>query len=233
MITYKWLKNLKAVILDMDGVLVDTEPIHMKAFRIFLKKYNIETNQEYLISMIGHSVEANFRMLIKDYSQFKGKKVQSLIDERNAVYIELIKKAPLKPISGITDLIGFCQNNDIKIGLASSSDQIQIDTILENLDNNLDNDIKISGVFDTVVSGDSVKNKKPAPDIYLKTLENLNVPAKNAIAIEDSQAGITSAKLAGLTCLALKNPYFDMVEMSGHDLVLNTIHDLVEILFER
>ena len=76
---YKWLNDIKAIILDMDGVLVDTEPIHMNAFKIFLEKYNIKTNQDYLISMIGHSVENNFEMLIKDYPRFKEKKVQKLI----------------------------------------------------------------------------------------------------------------------------------------------------------
>ncbi len=217
----------------MDGVLVDTEPVHMKAFEIFLEKYNIETNQDYLISMIGLSVENNFEMLLNDYAQFRAKKVQSLIDERNNLYIDLINENPLSPISGITDLIDFCLNNKIKIALASSSDQIQINAILENISNNSNGEINISSVFNTIVSGDSVEHKKPAPDIYLKALENLNITASHALAIEDSQAGISSAKHAGLTCLALKNPYFEIEKMSGHDLALNTIHDLVEMLFEQ
>jgi len=231
--TYKWLQNIKAVILDMDGVLVDTEPIHMKAFKIFLEKYKIQTNQDYLISMIGHSVESNFEMLARDYPQFKEKNIHHLVNERNDLYISLIKETPLQPISGITDLIDVCLNNEIQIGLASSSDQAQIDAILESLSNNQNNDVNISGVFNTIVSGDSVKNKKPAADIYKKALEELNIPAQAAIAVEDSQAGVTSAKSAGITCLALKNPYFDIKKMSGHDLALNTIHDLVEILFGK
>jgi beta-phosphoglucomutase-like phosphatase (HAD superfamily) len=230
---YTFLHDIKAIILDMDGVIVDSEPIHMNAFKIFLEKYSIETNPNYLISMIGHSVESNFEMLKKDFPQFKEKNVQKLIDERNAIFIDLIEKSALQPISGISELIDFCLNSGIKLGLASSSDQIQIDAILKSISNNTDNDINISNVFKTIVSGDSVSHKKPAADIYLKALENLNVPATSAIAVEDSQAGITSAKAAGITCLALKNPYFDIEEMTGYDLALNTIHDLVELLFEE
>lgn len=232
MVAYKWLKNIKAVILDMDGVLVDSEPIHMKAFEIFLQKYHIETNQDYLTGMIGHSVESNFEMLKRDYPAFKKENIQRLINERNELYIDLIKQTSLKPISGITDLIDTCLNNDIKLGLASSSDQNQIDAILESINKNTENKINISNIFDTIVSGDSVQNKKPEPDIYLKALQNLDISAQSAIAIEDSQAGISSAKEAGLTCLALKNEYFNVATMKGHDHTLNTIHDLVEILFE-
>ncbi len=233
MATYNWLQNIQAVILDMDGVLVDTEPIHMKAFEIFLKRYNIETKQDYLISMIGLSIENNFEMILKDYPHFNVHNIQALIDERNNLYIDLLKETALEPISGITDLIDYCHCNNIKIGLASSSDRIQIDTILESINNNPNCNLNISDAFNTIVSGDSVDQKKPAPDIYLKAIENLNIPADMTIAIEDSQAGILSAKAAGITCLALKNPYFDVEKMSGHEIAIDTIHDLVEMLFEN
>ncbi|KAA3613044.1 MAG: HAD family phosphatase [Calditrichaeota bacterium] len=233
MAIHNWLKNLRAIILDMDGVLVDTEPIHMQAFKIFLEKYNIDSNQEFLISMIGHSVEENFKMLIKKYPQFRPTDFKNLIDERNAIYINLINETSLKPISGIADLIDYCLNNDLKIGLASSSDQNQIEAILQSLKNNNENDIDLSAVFNTIVSGDSVDHKKPAPDIYKKALKNIKINASSAIAIEDSQSGISSAKSAGITCLALKNPYFNIEDIHGQDMILETIHDLVELLYEH
>jgi beta-phosphoglucomutase-like phosphatase (HAD superfamily) len=227
------LKNIKAIILDMDGVLVDTEPIHMKAFEIFLKKYNIVTNRDYLMRMIGHSVENNFTVLLADYPALKQNSLPAMIKERNNLYLELLRQTPLKPISGIPDLIDFCMNNNIKLALASSSDQPQVDTVLESLTINAENDLNISGVFHAIVSGDSVRHKKPQPDIYFKALQKLGIDAKEAIAIEDSQAGISSAAAAGIKCLALKNPYFDLRKMSGFYLALETVHDLVEILFEE
>ena len=83
--------------------------------------------------------------------------------------------------------------------------------------------------FNTIVAGDSVREKKPAPDIYLKVLDNLNVAADQAIAIEDSQAGVNSAKNAGIFCFALENPYNNVNRMSGPDYILKSLLDFFKV----
>jgi len=226
-------QKIEAVILDMDGVLADSEPIHMKAFDIFLQIYNITTDSKFREAMIGVSIEQNVVNLQEQYVQLRILDHQELVDERNEIYLEMLRLEIIEPLIGIPDLINFCLNNEIKLALASSSDRIQIDLILENLEKNPDYKLKFENVFLSIVSGDSVKERKPAPDIYQKALKELGVAPQNAIAIEDSQAGVTSAKAAGLFCFALNTPYFDINKMVGYDVAINSIHDVVEILFEK
>ena len=226
------IKKVKAVILDMDGVLVDTEHLHMEAFKLFLEGYGLKVEKDFLLAMIGASIEDNFKMLFEHFSRFNGEDIQQLISDRNKIYLELIKKESLEPISGVIETLDFCLNNDIKTGLASSSDQEQIDLILERLSTNKSYELNLYNSFHTIVAGDSVKEKKPAPDIYLKAISNLGIDTKQIIAIEDSQAGINSATKAGIFCFALENSYNDVYQMAGPDYILKTLHDFVEILYE-
>jgi beta-phosphoglucomutase len=228
----KQISKVQAVILDMDGVLVDTEHLHMKAFEIFLNRYGLKAEKEFLLSLIGASIEDNFKMFFKQFPLFKDKDIKVLIDERNALYLDLIKKEPLAPGSGVIELLDFCMNHDIKTGLASSSDKEQIDLILLKLNSNKNYELNLHNTFHTIVAGDSVKQKKPAPDIYLKAIRDLKVDPKQVLSIEDSQAGITSAKNAGIFCFALENYYNDVYKMKGADYIIKTLHDVVEILFE-
>jgi len=227
------IKEVKAVIFDMDGVLVDTEHLHMKAFELFLEEYDLKVEEDFLVAMIGVSIEDNFKMLFERFSQFNGKNIQQLISDRNRIYLDLLKMGFLEPISGLIEVLDFCLNNDIKTGLASSSDREQIDLILKKLSSNKNYELDLNNSLHTIVAGDSVKEKKPAPDIYQRAITDLNIDAKHIIAIEDSQAGITSAKSAGIFCFALENSYNDVYRMEGPDYILNTLHDFVEFLFEK
>lgn len=229
---HKELKKTKALILDMDGVLVDTEPLHIKAFEIFLHKYGISTNEKFLRDFIGYSVEDNLKMLFKEYPEFKGLDMQKAIDTRNKIYLELIKNQQLKPLDGIKELIDFCLSKNIIIGLASSSDKIQVDSVLTNISTNPANNLDLYSIFSAIVSGDMVAQKKPWPDVYLKALSEINIEAENALAIEDSQAGIKSAKNAGMLCAALRTPYSDVDQMSGFDWIINSIQDQIDLFIK-
>jgi HAD superfamily hydrolase (TIGR01509 family) len=229
-VTYnKKLENIKALILDMDGVLVDTEPLHMKAFELFLNEYDIETNKKFLQNFIGYSIEDNIKMLFSDYPVFKDLNMQDAINYRNDIYLSLIKKQQLASIEGIKELIDFCLAHKIKLGLASSSDKTQVDTILTNISSNPSYGIDLYATLSAIVSGDMVARKKPWPDVYLKALKQLKVDARYALAIEDSQVGIKSAKSAGMFCAALKNPYTDVEQMNGYDWILNNITEQVDL----
>jgi beta-phosphoglucomutase len=226
------IKKIKAVILDMDGVLVDTERLHMKSFELFLDNYGLKVDEEFLLSLIGTSIEDNIKMFVEHFPQLHGKNIQQMISDRNKIYMDLIRQEPLSPISGAIEVLDFCYNSNIKTALASSSDQEQIDLILNKLNSNKNFELNLYNVFHTIVAGDSVREKKPAPDIYKKAVTRLNIGKKHIIAIEDSQAGITSAKSAGIFCFALENSYNDVYRMNGPDYILKSLHDFVEFLFE-
>ena len=107
----------QAIILDMDGVLADTEPIHVQAFRIMLKEYGINAGDEYLNSFIGHSVESNIASINEEYFPEQPLHINATALYRDKIYLDLIKKADLKPMPGIKNLVQFCHAHNITLGI--------------------------------------------------------------------------------------------------------------------
>jgi beta-phosphoglucomutase-like phosphatase (HAD superfamily) len=224
------LTRCKAVILDMDGVLVDSEPIHGEAFRLFLDKLNVPYTEEFVSDLVGHSINHNIQTINETYLQGRPLEIEEGIKIRDALYFNLITNRLLRPLDGIEDLILLSKKRDIKLGLASSSVREQIDAILKNLSQNNETNINFETIFDITVGGNEVKHKKPAPDIYKKVIQTFGINSKNCIAIEDSEPGIFSAKTNGIFSIALKNQYLKEKDALTADLIINSINDLVEMM---
>jgi len=224
------IDGCKAIILDMDGVLVDSEPIHGVAFGMFLDTLKVPHTEEFIGDLVGHSIDHNIQTINEIYLSDNPIDVLEGIRIRDAIYLRLITSRRLKPLNGIEDLILLCKKKGIKLGLASSSVREQIDAILKNLSVNNEQHINFQTVFDATVGGNEVSRKKPAPDIYHKVSQILGIDKNNCIAIEDSGAGILSAKANNIFCIALKNQYLKEKEALSADLVVNSIHEVVEML---
>jgi len=224
------IKVCNAIILDMDGVLVDSEPIHGESFGMFLDTLKIPYTEQFISDLVGHSIDHNIQTINQVYLSDNPMDILEGIRIRDAIYLSLITNRQLKPLDGIEDLVFFCKKNGIKLGLASSSVREQIDAILKSLSKNNERNINFQTVFDVTVGGDEVISKKPAPDIYHKVIEALGVDKDNCIAIEDSGAGILSAKANEIACIALKNQYLKEKESLSADLVINSINEVVEML---
>jgi len=222
--------NLQAVILDMDGVLVDTEPLHIKSFCTLLDELGVSYKEEYVHSFVGYSIEDNVRRIDNDYFGGNGLDIQKYVEKRDKLYLDLVKSNLKFPIPGIIELVSFCQNNNIKTALASSSDRIQIDIILENLRKN---GFDLMPVLAASVSGDEAARRKPLSDIYELALQKMDCPAEQAIAVEDSQAGVMSARGAGIFCAALKNPYNSIELLSEADALIDSIDDILKMIKSR
>lgn len=223
---FQKLTPIKAVILDMDGVLVDSEPYHVQSFKIMMDELKLNYDDNFVHSFIGHSIESNIESINEHYMQGQELNLTEAVAYRDALYLDLIKQADLKPMSGIVELIETCRINDIPLALASSSVQEQVEVILTKLSRNGWN---LNTIFTSIVTGDDVKKLKPSPDIYKKTVVNLNMPAKECFAIEDSPAGVQSAKSAGLHCIALKSVFIDSSKLKGADLLVDNINQIVEL----
>lgn len=213
---------IKACILDMDGVIVDTEPIQLEAFRLFLNDYDIQISDSFLESLVGYSVEDNMVDIKQKFFHNKAFDIPSSITKRNDLYLKLIARQNLEPLPGVMELISFCQYKNVKLALASSSDQQQVETIMNRLANNYQT------IFETVVTGDDVHNKKPAPDIYLRVVEKLRLPAKSCLAFEDSRAGVESAKAAGVKCFAIRNRYAEEKYLQKADRIIDSIQEALD-----
>ena len=198
---------LTAVIFDFDGVIVDTEPLHYRAFQEVLSPLGFGYPwEEYLATYIGYDDRDAFRAAFASYGQtLAGERLAELISQKAQAFNRIIEWG-VEPYPGVVKLI-----RDVKkqapVALCSGALRCDINPILEQL--------SLTGAFDVIVTADDVPASKPDPASYLLTVRRLAevFPAKerlipsSMLAIEDTPAGIASARGAGLQVLAVTNSY--------------------------
>lgn len=187
---------LKAVIFDMDGVLIDSEPLHTKAAINVMKQFGITINEDHCCSFIGSTDKHMFEVLKEEYQL--NTPIEDFLLANKQAKQELLKFEGYPAIPYIKELIIDLYKNNMKLAIASSSPMEAItDTVKSH---------NLTPYFTHYISGMVVKNPKPAPDIFLKACKELNVLPSEAIVIEDSFNGVTAAKNAGITCIGFYNP---------------------------
>jgi|YelNatPaOPRAMG01_1025707.scaffolds.fasta_scaffold00188_40 beta-phosphoglucomutase family hydrolase len=212
------MKKIKAVIFDMDGVIVDSEPLHERAFLELFDEIGIGMNH-------GIDFKAYYgksdRALLEDLISLHRPKhsLDSLLARKRQKLINLIQQEkPLFPEVKI--LLEHLKGKKL-LGLASGSPPEVIDTVL-NLDG-------LHKYFDAIVSVEDVGKPKPAPDVFLEAAKRLRVKPEECIIIEDSVAGIEAAKRAGILVIAITNslPYDDL---RSADYIVNDYSEIKEII---
>jgi len=224
------LTRCHAVIFDMDGVLVDSEPIHAQSFRVFLTNLKIPFTESFIDDLVGYSIDHNIKTINQTFLTERPLDVAEGVKARDAVYMDLLKKEKLKPLGGVEPLIHICRKRKIRLALASSSVREQVDQILNNLSGRNSDPVDFREVFDVTVSGDEVRQKKPAPDIYRRALDLLDVQAADCLAIEDSEAGILSARANDIFCFALRNPYLKEEKARLADKIIDSIEEVYRLM---
>lgn len=214
----------------MDGVLVDSEPYHVQSFKVFMDELKLNYDESFIHSFIGHSIRSNIELINEKFMKDSDFDVDKAVEYRDKIYVDLIKQADLAPLQGIIELIDFCQKNKIRMGLASSSAREQVDVILNKLSVDGWN---LYNIFQSIVTGDDVENRKPAPDIYNQTIKNINLPSHHCLAIEDSPAGVQSAKAAGLNCFALKSIFISPIELANADLLIDNVQQAMQVIEKK
>ena len=186
----------KAIAFDMDGVLINNQPLHYQIDMAVLKACNHPATLEDVIIYTGQSNPDRWPKYKQTLELTQS--VDELIDLQTQIMIDIFNQTPLTAIDGIPELLQWLNQENIPCAVASSSSHELIELVLTKCN--------IKEYFTHLVSGEDVKNGKPAPDIYLKAARIFNLPPANCIAIEDSPAGMQSAKDAGFLCIGYVNP---------------------------
>ncbi len=210
-------KNVKIIIFDMDGVILDSEPLHEIARQRMFQSLGI-TPDESFPSPVGNSASGYWRKIMGLF-QMEGDPV-GLQEEQYRLVAELIVENNVPVSEGFMDVINYAKENDIKVGLASSSTRALVDETLRLLN--------VTQYFDCVVSGDEIPKKKPAPDIYLRVLELIGVPAECAVAVEDTKSGTIAAKDAGIFCYGYVNPTSGQQDLSNARAIIYNLREIVK-----
>lgn len=187
----------RAVIFDMDGVLVDSEPLHFEINKIVLKKkFGIELDYEYYRQYIGSTVTFMWEKMMKDFS-IEGYSVDELFGMSEIVKKRLLSEKGYPEVPGAVSFVKSLTGK-YKLAVASSS---SLANIMRNMEQ-----LGLSDDFDKLVSGVGMKRPKPAPDIFLRAAEELGALPSECIVIEDSENGTKAAKAAGMACIGFINP---------------------------
>ena len=177
---------------DMDGVIVDSEPLWSEAEKRLLARRNLTYSPSLKAAMMGRDAKGAVGFLIEHYGLIESP--GELIGERNQLIAELFKEH-LKAIPGALEFVSSVITAGIVTGLVSSSPRLLMELALEKLG--------AAGLFALALSGDQVTRGKPEPDIYITAAERLGVEPEHCLVIEDAPHGVTAAKRAGMFCLAI------------------------------
>lgn len=194
------MEKPKAVIFDFDGVVMETEPYHIEAFRKTIREdFNVEVSYDEVLAFAGLTHAEKIRRIFRkkglpvDFdAEAEGEKILARAFD---IIEKEMKKGNIELPDGLIEFLDRLKAKKYKIGLATVNKRKYISRILRIA--------KIDKCFDAVVTSDDIKNPKPDPEIYVKAAKKLNANPRNCIAIEDSVYGVQSAKAAGMKCVAI------------------------------
>jgi HAD superfamily hydrolase (TIGR01509 family) len=208
---------IKTVIFDMDGVIVDTEPVHHFAYNQLFKQLQIEISPELYASFTGNSTKNIFEKLKAEFDLTQD--VETLVNLKRELFNEAFDhKEDLFLLEGVEHLIQELHSHGMQLILASSSATVTINRIF--------NRFNLFRYFSHIVSGEDFPKSKPHPAIFLKAVELAKVPADQCIVIEDSTNGILAAKAAGIYCVGYDSVNSKMQDYSAADQIITNFREL-------
>lgn len=208
---------LKAVIFDMDGVIIDSEPMHNKAYHDMFEEVGIEVSSELYESFTGQST-INICKRLCDHFELS-ETPESLVALKRKHYKRFFESnSELRLIDGVLDLIKEYHENGLTLVLGSSAAMTSINQIFSRF--NLDQ------YFVAKLSGGDLKASKPHPEIFIKASEASGFSASECIVIEDSTNGIEAAKAAGIFCVGYDSFHSKNQDYSKADLVISDFKDI-------
>jgi HAD superfamily hydrolase (TIGR01509 family) len=217
---------LKAVLFDMDGVIVDTEPLHHKAYQMMFNDFEIKVSESMYHGFTGQSTRSICEFLCEHYI-LKAKPID-LEKTKRAHFTKLFFEDPdLHLINGVEDLIKNYHTNGLTLVVASSASMFTINNVMKRF--------KLDTYFKDKLSGADLKASKPHPEIFINAAKAAGVSPTECFVIEDSTNGIIAAKEANIFCIAYKSENSKDQDYSRADLLIsdyNAIkYDTVKELF--
>ena len=211
----------KAVIFDLDGVLISTDKLHYKAWKAIADQEGIYFDEEINNRLRGVSRMASLEIVLersdREYSQEEKEK---LAEAKNDIYKESLKElSPKDLFDHAVETIAALKEKGIKVAIGSSSKNTR--TILRQLG--------IEDVFDAISDGNNITHSKPHPEVFLKASEFLGLEPEDCTVVEDAYAGIDAAKAAGMTAVGIG----DATNYEKCDHTISDLYELVDLMEEN
>lgn len=212
---------LKAVLFDMDGVIVNTEPLHREAYYKMFEEVGVSVPDDLYETYTGRATLPICEDLCRRFEL--AEKPKTLMNIKRRHFKNLFDTSDsLTLIDGVLDLIQDYHRNELTLVLASSASMLNINRVFERFD--------LDRYFKGKISGADLEASKPHPEIFIRAAEIAGSPKKNCMVIEDSTNGIKAAHAAGIFCVAFQNPHSVGQDYSKAD---RLISDFSEISYSK
>lgn len=212
---------IKAVIFDMDGLMIDSERVTFEGYQHVMKKMGLEITRDFYLTLLGKPIKGIYQRFYDTYgNDFP---IEAVIKEVHQYMADLFETegVPLKP--GLSQLLEYLKAHQYRTIVATSSNRDRVDKILARAG--------ITAYFDDSICGDEVTKGKPDPEVFLKSCEKLEVTPDQAIVLEDSEAGILAASRAKIQVLCvpdMKYPEPEFAKLTTK--IISTLDDVITFL---
>ena len=217
----KMKNKIKCVIFDMDGVIIDSEEIHKKAYYETFNSLNVQVSDALYKSFTGSSTINAFQRLVAHFNLDENP--EDLVLDKRKRYVNFFENDPnIHLVEGVEEIISYFYNKGIILVLASSSAMVNIDRVF--------NRFNLNNYFTAKISGADLTESKPNPEIFNKAAVLGNTPKENCIVIEDSDNGIKAANDANIFVFGYANKLSEGQTLENADAVIADFKTLKEYL---
>ena len=184
---------IKAIIFDMDGLMIDSERVTFECYQEILKGMNLTMDEEFYKTLLGKPLKGIYQRFYNVYgNDFP---IEDVIKDVHALMAKRFETEGVPIKTGLKSLLEYLKENNYKTIVATSSNRDRVDTILSQA--------QITDYFDDSICGDEVTKGKPNPEVFLKSCQKLGVNVDEAIVLEDSEAGIQASYDAGIKVICI------------------------------
>ena len=217
----KFPKKLQCVIFDMDGVIIDSEEIHKKAYYETFESLDVNVSEKLYKTLTGSSTINAFEKLVYHFNL--DELPEALVLQKRKRYVNFFENDPtLSLVSGVKEFIQFLYQNNITLVLASSSAMVNINRVFSRFD--------LNQYFTAKISGADLIASKPHPEIFEKAAILGGVSKEYCIVIEDSDNGIKAANDAGIFTVGYRNPFSADQNLDHANLIIDNFSSLKKLI---
>lgn len=214
-------KNINCIIFDMDGVIIDSEEIHKKAYYETFDSIGVAVSDDLYKTLTGSSTINAFQKLVTHFNLDVDPEV--LVLDKRKRYVNFFENDPtLHLVNGVEDLIKYLYDKGFTLVLASSSAMVNIDRVF--------NRFHLNQYFTAKISGADLTESKPHPEIFEKAAILGKTAKENCIVIEDSDNGVKAANDAGIFVIGYKNPMAEDQTLENADFIINNFKRLRKLI---